>query len=84
MSRTKGEVKREHAVGIALTADEKAALDALADRLQVSRAAVMRGLLQNYIRHRRPALPPTGRFVPVHAPDAVIPIRLSHSEASDD
>jgi hypothetical protein len=65
-----------------LTADEKAALDALADRLQVSRAAVMRGLLQNYIRQT--ALPPTGRFVPVHAPDAVIPIRLSHSEASDD
>jgi len=82
MSRTKGEAKREHAIGIMLTADEKAALDALADRLQVSRAAVMRGLLQNYIRQT--ALPPTGRFVPVHAPDAVIPIRLSPSEASDD
>lgn len=84
MSRPRSDVKREHGVTVMLAADEKAALDALADRLQVSRAAVMRGLLQNYIRHRRPVLPPTGRFVPVHAPDAVIPIRLSQSEASDD
>ena len=82
MSRPRSDVKREHGVTVMLAADEKAALDALADRLQVSRAAVMRGLLQNYIRQT--ALPPTGRFVPVHAPDAVIPIRLSQSEASDD
>jgi hypothetical protein len=82
MSRTRGEAKREHTVGVALTADEKTALQELAARLRVSKSAVMRGLLQNYIRQT--ALPSTGRFVPVHAPDAFIPIRLSHSETSDD
>lgn len=82
MSRPRGEVKREHGVSVMLTADEKAALDELAVRWRATRSTVMRGLLLNYMRQT--ALPPTGRFVPVHAPDAVIPIRLSHSEASDD
>ena len=75
-------VIRDHSFTVRLSAEEKAGLEALADRFELDKSAAVRKALQLALVSGQP-LPRVGQFVPIHAEDVAFPVRLSGKIAND-
>lgn len=69
-------VTREYSVTVRLSTEERALLEALADRFQLDKSATIRKVLALVTAEERP-LASTGQFIPLHAGDHTFPVRLS-------
>jgi hypothetical protein len=72
-----GGVKREYSFTVRLSAEEKVALETLAERFQLDKSATVRRALQLILVNGKSSLPDTGRFVPLHAEALAFLVRLS-------
>ena len=76
-------VIRDYSLTVRLSADEKAQLQTLAERLNLDKSATARRALQLACTTGKSPLPVNGQFVPLPADDLAFPVRLS-SKAADD
>lgn len=67
---------REHSVTVRLSTEERALLEALADRFHLDKSATIRKVLALVAAEERP-LASAGQFIPIHAGDHTFPVRLS-------
>lgn len=76
-------IKRDYSFTVRLSPEEKAALETLADRLDLDRSAAVRQALF-LANHRTPlSLTASGRFVALHAGKQVFPVRLNGKASRD-
>ena len=73
-------IVRDYSFTVRLAPEEKAQLEALADRFHLDKSATMRKALLLALTGGQP-LPTVGRFVPLHTEDVVFPVRLSGKAA---
>lgn len=71
---------RDYRFTVRLSPEEKAGLEALANRFKLDKSAMVRKALQLALASGQP-LPTVGRFVPLHAEDVAFPVRLSGKAA---
>ena len=76
-------VNRDYVLTVRLSTEEKAALEALAERLDLDKSATVRHALLLIADKARSALPQHGQFMPLNSDGVIIPVRLSR-KASDD
>ncbi len=74
-------VTRDYSFTVRLSPEEKAALEALAERFNLDKSATLRRALQLTLMTSKATLTETGLFVPLHAEDLAFPVRLSGKAA---
>ena len=76
-------VTRDYSLTVRLSAEEKAALETLAERFDLDKSATVRYALLLAANDGQATLPQRGQFVPLNNERITIPVRLS-GKASDD
>ena len=83
-----GSVTRDYSLTVRLSPEEKAALEALAERFDLDKSATVRHALTLFLQHETSpvavsALPSSGQFVPLNGDGITIPVRLSGKGTHD-
>ena len=75
-------VTRDYSLTVRLSPEEKAALEALAERFDLDKSATVRRALTLMLRDEQATLPSSGQFVPLNGDGIVIPVRLSGKDGN--
>ena len=78
-------VTRDYSLTVRLSPEEKAALEALAERFDLDKSATVRHALTLVLQGETAplTLPSSGQFVPLNGEGITIPVRLSGKEPHD-